>query len=167
MKKLFILACIFLASCAGRQYGYVVFDFYSVDEGSRKDYWLGVDDRRGTVHLPSRKAIHKVPVGIYEISHFDRSNNLDRTRDDLRFAEGDAIRFQVSPYAITYLGVLALKQTDHHGEYEFRVASGAGLMRRACEQSPELFDAYRVRLALMTMKFRSGFKYDCATGTAK
>ncbi|WGL15919.1 hypothetical protein PVT68_14210 [Microbulbifer bruguierae] len=165
MKKLFFLFCIFLASCASPEYGYVVFDFYSMDEGARKDYWLGLTGRRGTLHLSSQQPIQKILVGSYGISHLDRSNNLHCTRDDLHFAK--AIRFEVIPERITYLGVLTLERTGKRPEYAFRFATGAGLLRRACDRSPDLFDTYSVRLALMTMKSGREFDYDCATGTAE
>ena len=167
MKILLILACLLLASCANRQYGYLMFDFYSVDDESRKDYWIGLEGKNLFWHLHARVPIHRVPVGDYEISHFDRSSDLRATHDDLSFARKDSIKFRVMPYSITYLGVFTLEKADEKGDYAFQIASGGGLMQRACDEAPELFDTYRVNMALLAGKPSKGIKYNCVTGAVE
>lgn len=166
MKKLTIFFCMLLASCASQRSGYLVFDFYSKEELSRKDYWLGLFRiNRYGLHLSSRSPIQKIPAGKYMIDHIDRTNNLNRTRDDLRMKECDCITFDVYPDAITYLGVIALEDEGDHGEHDFDIYAGGGLMKRACSKDPELFDAYKVKLVLMEVDGKREIKYDCATGT--
>ena len=167
MKIAFVFICLLLTSCASRQYGYLMFDFYSVDDESRKDYWIGLNGSNLFWHLHARIPVHRVPVGNYEISHFDRSSDLRGTHDDLDFAERDVIKFRVMPYSITYLGVFTLEKADDEGNYAFQVLSGGGLMQRACDEAPELFARYRVNLALVASKPGKGIKYDCVTGAVE
>ena len=166
MKWIVIIASLLLTSCTLYSYlspgkGHVIFDFYVVDEGGRKDYWLGMFSRGRSYHLSSQDPVQQVQAGTYTISHFDRTANWGATRDDIRLARDDYIEFDVKEGEVVYLGVFTLKKTDTRDVYEIGYATGLGLMQRACTSSPELFESNQVSLGLITWKGKREIEYDC------
>lgn len=168
MKKIIlIILCSLVSACVNQQYGYLIFDIYSVDESVRKNYSLGLYGKVGTVHVSSKVAIRKVIAGNYKIDHIDRSNGSGFSAVVLRSPGDGEIEFKVKPNSINYLGVLLLERANSQGEYDLSFSSGGGLISRACDQSPDLFELYSVNLAIFEINGRTEFKYDCASGSVE
>ncbi|WP_226668313.1 hypothetical protein [Microbulbifer aggregans] len=172
MKVLVIVVCLLQVSCDAipefkHQYGYVIFDVYSIDESQRRNYWLGLKEKQKNRHLFSMEPIHKLVAGKYKLTHFDRSSSFILTFDDLRFDAGEFVEIEIKPDVINYLGVLALERSPETGKFNVSVYGGGGVMQRACEHSPELFETLNLRMAIPGLTETPEFKYACVINASE
>ncbi|MBY6190125.1 hypothetical protein KUV22_06790 [Microbulbifer agarilyticus] len=165
-KWVTLLASLFVGSCHSNSIirsgsGYVIFDFYHIDEEVRKDYWLAVSNGWKTWHLSSSIPVHALRADTYTITHLDRSTNLNRSPDDLEIPVKQRIDFDVGDGEVVYLGIFTLKSIPSKKGYEIGVSTGLGLMQRACMHAPNIFDKGKVTLGILEPEEGSHVKFQC------
>lgn len=170
MRIIFLPIVLLLMSCVytvadDQASGYLIVDFYSFDEGSRKDYWLAVDNGERIIHLHTKNAVHNIPAGNYVLRHVDRIRNLWARHDDLVLDDVGVSKFTVRADSINYIGLIAIESTGRRSSYELSFRTGGGLLQRACEQEPGIFEEYAISYALSSVNGAADFKFNCESNS--
>jgi len=170
MRALILPITFLLLSCqhitgANQSTGYVLVDFYSIDDKMRKSYWLGVCDGERIRHLHTKYSVNKLPVGEYKLHHLDKVGNFCIRYDDLLIESEELPSFAIRQDSINYLGVVTLEKRGEKRQYRLNFATGGGILQRACKENSHIFTQYSVRYALTGLEDMFEFEYDCESNS--
>ncbi len=144
--------------------GYVIVDATVIPSASEQPTWIALGSRAGDlIHVPTGGAIVPVRPSTYYLAHIDFQKDKRHRKGTLKVAAPFEKSYEVKKDFITLIGLVKVNREREvrHRRYEMRIdPASKALLSRACEQMPEVFQRYPVRMQPADGGARV-FKFEC------
>jgi len=127
---------------------FVLIDVVVLGSDARQPKWIALKGKRKFIHVPVGESIIAVKPGKYRLGHFDFQKNKRSGLGTVHVGtDGKSSKFVATPNAITYFGIIELKQSrwgSSGKKYKLGLNKSKKIFEWACDKKPELFSRYPV-----------------------